>query len=448
VNGEGAAAAPVKWRHVLSGVRDLFFDEFYNELERVAVNIEKEEPVENLPILREEVTSRWRPYSPDTEDREGALISVDGGVQYSRFAYGDFVSVARSCALVHWPGEDRWMEKDVKIHVDEVFDQRDRGFIPGYTRMITEYRAAYKAAMSVLEKGGLPVVLMDGALYFGRFPYATREYIHHGGLLAELFNSISSLRCLSRDRGFPVVGVSKDSTVFYLYMTMLREAVKKAGLGRLISEVESASSPINLRMKAERWPVDDRDMIESFLEKRPLCDTALVREVTETGGYTQPLLLTPSIYYGRDQDAPSLFGRLRRNLGEARMKPIVEALDRFFKCPGVAVTYWKPSKKARPFRVDLTGSWLGYPEPWEGKKGNRFIDVDKGIQPLETVLKHLAYWHVNPVEYNVPLQQADMLARFDRELYRKKYEPFIVKRLEAAGLRLTDTRRDLRELDG
>ena len=41
-----------------------------------------------------------------------------------------------------------------------------------------------------------------------------------------------------------------------------------------------------------------------------------------------------------------------------------------------------------------------------------------------------------------------MLARFDRELYRSKYEPFIVKRLEAAGLRLTEARRSQRELDG
>jgi len=44
--------------------------------------------------------------------------------------------------------------------------------------------------------------------------------------------------------------------------------------------------------------------------------------------------------------------------------------------------------------------------------------------------------------------QADMLARFDRTLYRTKYEPFIISRLERAGLDITGRRRALREVDG
>ena len=432
----------------MSRIRDLFFDEFYDELERVAVGLEKDEAPEGPTLLAEEVNRRWREFSPDPEGREGALVSVDGGVQFSSFAYGDFVSVGRACALTHWPGREQPVSKDVKIYVGEVFDDRDRGFIPGYVRMITEYRVAHQAASRVLEQGGLPVVLMDGSLYFGRFPYAVREYLHHGELLTELFDAITGLRCLARDHGFPLGGVIKDSTVFYMYMALMRKAVLDAGLGWMGKDVEEASSPLSLRLKAEQWHPDKRAQAEAFLERRPLCDTALVNEVAKGEGYTQPLLLAPSIYYGRDTGTPDLYKRIRNNVGDLKADPMIRALEGFFKCPGVAVTYWKPSDKARPFRVDVSASWLGHSDPWDRLKSNMFVDPGTDLKPLEMVLNHLGYWYVNPIEYNVPLRQADMLARFDRELYRQKYEPFIVKRLERAGLLVTDSRRDIREIDG
>jgi hypothetical protein len=432
----------------MSQVRDLFFDEFYEELERVVAGIEPEEETPREPsILADEVRRRWVPYAPDPEEREEALVSVDGGVQLSRFAYGGFVTVGRALALIHWPGRDRMTEKRVKIHVQEVYDDRDRGFIPGYVRMIAEYDAARAAAERVLDEGGRPVVLLDGSLYFSRFPYAIREYTHHPGLLAELFTSISALRVLGRDRGFPVAAVTKDSTVFYLHMRLLRDMVRRAGLGMFSEEVERASSPFDLRMRVERLPTERRDALTPFVERRPLCDTALVRATTDTEGYTRPLLLAPSIYYGRG-DAPALYDRIRRNLDEARAEKVINALRGFFGCPGVAVTYWKPTRNARPFRVDVSAATLGYDEPWEGRGGNRFVDDGCDLAPLEGVLNHLGYWFCNDVEYNLPLRQADTLARFDRNLYTRKYEPFIVSRLEAAGYDVRGTRRMLREVDG
>jgi hypothetical protein len=428
----------------LARIKDLFFDEFYQELEKVMVDIEKDSIPLPPPLLRHELTSKWNKYSTDHKKREGALISVDGGVQFSSFAYGDFVAVGRACALVHWPDHKQIVKKDVKIYVDEVFDRRDRGFIPSYVRMITEYNAAFKAAERVLDEDGLPIVVIDGSLYFGRFPYAVREYVHHGDLLAELFHSMTRLRCLGRDKNFPIIGITKDSTVFYAYMAMLWEKAKEAGLGRLCNEFKDAYNPMNLRIKAEQMPPEDKSIVEPFIEKRPLCDTALVKEVTETEGYTLPLLLAPSIYYGRDEDTPKLFERISRNIGSDRANPIIQELQGFFNCPGVAVSYWKPRKDDRPFRIDVSASWLGYPEPWQSK-GNRFIDADYNLKPFEMILNHLGYWHVNPIEYNIPLKHVDMLARFDRELYKQKYEPFIVKRLKEAGLQVMDSRRDLRE---
>ena len=427
-------------------VRDLFFDEFYTELERVVAGItRKEEDAEAPPVLRDETRRRWRPYLPDPEDRGEALVSVDGGVQFSSFAYGDFVAVGRACAIVHRPGEERAIEKRVKIYVEEVYDNRDRSYIPNYVRMIAEYEAARAAAERVLEGGGRPLVLLDGSLYFSRFPYAIREYQHHPELLAELFNSIAALHTLAGDRGFPVAAVAKDSTVFYLYMELLKDAATRSGLGRLRPLMEEASSPLDLRLKMARWTPEDREALEPLVEGRPLCDTALIRESAAGEGYTLPLLLVPSIYYGRE-DAPALYRRIRRTIDPERAGRVESALKAFFACSGVAVTYWKPARDARPFRVDISAATLGYNESWKRRKRNMFVDEGCDLSGLERVLNHLGYWFCNDVEYNIPLRHADLLARFDRPLYESKYQPFIIRRLEQAGLDVTGRRRVLREV--
>jgi len=79
----------------LSAVRDLFFDEFYSELERVAREVAARREDEVRPsILAEELRARWVSYVGDG-GREGTLVSVDGGIQQSDFAYGDSVAAGR-----------------------------------------------------------------------------------------------------------------------------------------------------------------------------------------------------------------------------------------------------------------------------------------------------------------------------------------------------------------
>ncbi len=426
----------------MSGVRDLFFDEFYSELERVAGEIaarDEEEPKQS--ILADEVKARWVSYAGDSDDREGTLISVDGGIQQSDFAYGDFVAAGRAIALIHKPGEGRRMERKVRLYVGQVYEDRDKGFIPGYVRTICEYDAAYAAARRVLDEGGSPVVLMDGSLYIGRFPYAVREYRHHPELLIDFFESITRLRTLARDNGFPLVGVAKDSSVFFLYMELLKAAVTRAGLGNLVKQLDEASSPLDLRGKMENWGEAEWKQIEPWIEARPLCDPLLVKDSTETAGYTSPLYLSPSIYYA-DNDTPSLYRMVDKHLEAGTAARVKEAVKGFFTAPGVAATYWKPTPKARPFRIDVLANLLGRPEAWKSHTRNMFIDPNPN---LEKVLNHLGHWFCNEVEYNIPLKQADTLARFDRDLYHRKYEPFIVRRLEEAGLDVEGKRRSKRE---
>ncbi len=66
---------------------------------------------------------------------------------------------------------------------------------------------------------------------------------------------------------------------------------------------------------------------------------------------------------------------------------------------------------------------------------------------MEKVLDHINYWYCNDVEYNLPLKQADQLAHFDWRLYTEKYEPFIIRILEEAGLDITGSRRMQRNMD-
>ncbi len=432
--------------HFLSQVRDLFFDEFYDELERVVAGVSRrDEDVMAPPLLSDEARRRWRPYLSDSDVRDEVLVSVDGGVQVSNFAYGDFVAVGRACALVHRPGEEDAIEKRVKIYVEEVYDERDRSFISSYVRMISEYEAVLAAAEGVLEAGGRPLVLLDGSLYFSRFPYAIREYQHHPDLLAELFSCIAALHALSKEHNFPVVAVSKDSTVFYLYMELLKEAAIHMGMERLIRQIGKAVSPLDLRLKMSNWSEEDKEMLKPLIEGRTLCDTALIRESVREEGYTLPLLLAPSIYYGRE-DAPALYSRIRRTIDPHLAEQVVTALKSFFDRPGIAVTYWKPTPDARPFRVDISASTLGYDEAWEKMRSNGFVDMSCDLSGLERVLNHLGFWFCNEVEYNIPLHRADMLARFDRHLYQNKYEPFIISRLRQAGIDVEGRRRTLREV--
>lgn len=427
-------------------IRDLFFDEFYSELERVVAGISRREEDGSVSKLGEEALRCWNPYLPKSEDRGEVLVSVDGGVQISNFAYGDFVAVGRACALIHRPGEERAVDKRVKIYVEEVYDDRDRGYIPSYVRVIAEYEAARAAAERVLGDGEVPLILLDGSLYLSRFPYAVHEYQHHPELLAELFNSIARLHSLGRDEGFPVVAVAKDSMVFYLYMELLRQAMARSGNLRLASLLDEVSSPFDLRLKMFSWEPEDRVKMEPLMDVRPVCDLALVNESTSGEGFTAPLLLAPSIYYGRGEKTPDLYRRIRNTVEPELAERAVSALRAFFGIPGVAVTYFRPMSGVRPLRVDISVSTLGYGEPWEDRKRNEFVSGGLDLSALKGILNHLGYWFCNDVEYNLPLHHADMLARFDRALYESKYEPLIIRRLSDAGLDVTGRRRTLREV--
>lgn len=404
---------------------------------------ETDEPTKRS-ILFEDLKNIWKNFPKVTEIPQESLIAVDGGVQISDFAYGEFVVVGRACAIIQKHGQDRMLEKKVKIYIDKVYDNRDKGFIPSYVRTICEYQAAYSAAMHVIEEGGNPIVLLDGSLYFSRFPYAVREYRHHPDLLKELFDAISKLRCLGRDMKIPIVAISKDSSVFYLYMELLREIIKKHGEKNLLNLLKDASTPMDIWVIFEKLNERDKEALKPFIESRPLCDTKLIEFSNMEEGYSQPLYVAPSIYYSRDKTIPAFYNLLDKTLDKETSKKMKESFEAFFGCPGVATVYWKPSKKARVFRVDLLSSMLGDNEPWSTKKRNELMNYYYK-EEVEKILYHLNYWYCNDVEYNLPLKQADILARFDRKLYRDKYEPFIIRRLEEAGLDVKGTRRMLRE---
>jgi len=435
---------------LMSQVRDIFFEEFYRELERVVAGLRGEELRMEMPLqLVEALRRRWHEYEPSEDLSPLTLIGVDGGVQQSRFSHGWTVSVGRACALIRSPGEEALrVRKRVKIHIGRIFDDRDRAYIPSYVRLIAEYGVASEAAEEVVEAGGRPLVLMDGSLYLSRFPYAEREYLSHPRLLAELFEAMASLHILARDHGFPVVALAKDSTVFYLYMALLREILALSGIdGNLASIVAESPSPLSLRGKMGRLEEGEREVLEGLLGGvKPLCDQELVETSVDGPGFTHPLLLAPSIYYRRGDAVPSLYRRVRELLPGEEAERVVSALEAFFSRPPVAVTYWRPRRGARPFRLDISASSLGYGFPMKEIRRNAFVVEGRGLDAVREVLDHLGFWFCNPLEYNLPLRQADRLARFDRQLYASRYEPFIIKRMEERGVTLLSRVRDLREV--
>lgn len=180
------------------------------------------------------------------------------------------------------------------------------------------------------------------------------------------------------------------------------------------------------------------------MEGRPLCDPPLVEVSTVTEGYTTPLYLAPSIYYSQQGEVPALIRQIDRYIEPTMATRLKNGVRAFFKTPGVVVTYWKPRPKGRPFRVDVLASALGRNEAWDDHTGNTFLDSPLK-EPIEAVLCQLAKWYCNEIEYNIPLKQADTLARFDKDLYKRKYEPFIIRRLEEAGIDVRGKRREIRE---
>jgi hypothetical protein len=398
-----------------------------------------------LPILKNVINQHWIQFIPNIEDREEILISVDGGVQNSELAYGYFISVARACALIHVPNQPRKIEKKVKIYIQDIYDNRDRGFVPSYVRMIAEYKVAISAARKVLEKGLKPLVLLDGSLFLSRFPYAIREYYNHSQILVEFFNAISDLRSLAQNHNFSVAAVSKNSSVFYLYMTLFRKALLQATKLKSASVLKDATTPLDLRMRFKRLNEGERRTIESYLSYKPICDTALISKLTNSEGYSTPLILAPSIYFTRD-DRQALFNRIRDNISLRDSDIIIQAINKYFEIPPIVLTYWKPTPTTSPFRIDIAGHSLDQHEPHLNLKGNILIEQTSVLKPLERILNHLGHWYCNDIEYNLPLKQADTLAHFDRNLYTTKYEPFIIKRLEEAGLDISGSRRALREV--
>ena len=411
----------------MSGMVDLFFEEFYEELERAVEGLRGRGEAKPLPAVVRMLRRRWRSYMPRPRGSEGVIIAVDGGVQSSTFAYGGFTAVGRACALIYSGGESS-IVKRVKLYIGEAYDEAEREAIARYVRMIAEYSAAYEAAGRVLEMGGKPLLLMDGSLRPMGIPRRQSEYLHHPDLIAELLNAIAALHSLSAEAGFPLTAIAKDSTALNLHIALLREIAEARGLRDLLRELEA---PQRLQQLFRRLRDEGGDLAGSLL-----CDTALVRESTTGEGYTTPLLLAPPQQWRTAQIPGEAEGETARRIEEA-MRGILSQ-------PGVASIVFRPQPEARPLRVDFLSNLIGYHEPWGSYDVDRFIGDGRPLTELERLLDHLAYWFCNEVEYNIPLYQADLIARFDRGLYESRYEPLIVKRLEEAGLTIISRRRRLR----
>jgi hypothetical protein len=230
-------------------------------------------------------------------------------------------------------------------------------------------------------------------------------------------------------------------------MTLLREVLALSGAnGRLADLVAKSTSPMSLREKMGRLNEVDKRTLNTLLGGvKSLTDLEVVEASAENQGFSHPLLLAPSIYYRSGDTVSSLNRRVRALLPREVAERVIAALEGFFSRPAVALTYWRPRRDGRAFRVDISGSSLGYGTPMMETTQNTFVAEDCDLRALREVLDYLKFCFCNDVEYNISLHQADKLARFDRQLYASRYEPFLIKRLEERGIVLRRRVRDLRE---
>jgi len=434
-------------------VRDIFFDDFYSELEHALARLDVDELQSTARLeMKELVAERWHRYSNSSSDSESVLIAVDGGVQKSEFSHGWLVCVGRACATIYDPTKNQAeklnLGKQVKIYIGRVFDERDKTYIPSYVRSIAEYSVAYEAAKSIVDQAKKPIVLMDGSLYLSRFPFAEREYLSHSDLLMEFFEGITRLHALGREHDFPVASIAKDSSVFYLHMALLKELVAKSGLERhLVDLVAGVNSPLALKSKIRQLDEEDRKKLSVLVASGllPLCDVEMLTASVEVPGFSHPLILAPAIFFSKMATKSNLYSMVENALGIEKSGEMLKRINDFFALPPIVLTYWIPYKGGTPFRFDISGSALDYVEPSDCFRRNMFVEDNRDLSSIKRLLDHLNFWFCNLVEYNIPLRQSDRLARFDRALYKSRYEPFIIKSMERFGIKLKSRVRDLRE---
>lgn len=432
-----------------------FLDEFAssigNKKEALKEKILKGTPNPLDKNFQRYFTSNWIPL--DDLDKfsvkpAGSLgiMAVDSSVYTNLMSTGGIFYVIRSLAVCRDQSR-KSLETDAFFTKASLLDAQR--FI-GRKMELFEFQVAVDALRSGL---GCESVLIDGSLY-GRASHLPIETPIEDQriMLLQYFQTYREFMDLCKKKGILLMGVSKESrsTFFrdYMLKQIFNETLENLGadvdpldlqkLKPLFEEMlHHEESALNKFSKIRQKYGNKLRTVELILEElassRP--DYQIIMNYAKTPGYTQPLLLGPSVNVARGFEqflkdpgkyVRSHFPLTSREKGKEFVSWASSVLQGLMTFPGIISLHLLLDVRDSPIRVDLpcwdhTFPKTGWPKP---------IDTN-----VEELLKVMVTGYCGLDCYNLWLKNVDERVRLKKRVVDTIYFPFMERQFGAKIIR-------------
>lgn len=374
------------------------------------------------------------------------IMAVDSSVYTNLMSTGGIFYVIRSLAVCRDQSR-KSLETDAFFTKASLLDAQR--FI-GRKMELFELQVAVDALRSGL---GCESVLIDGSLY-GRASHLPIETPIEDQriMLLQYFQTYREFMDLCKKKGILLMGVSKESrsTFFrdYMLKQIFNETLENLGadvdpldlqkLKPLFEEMlHHEESALNKFSKIRQKYGNKLDTVELILEElassRP--DYQIIMNYAKTPGYTQPLLLGPSVNVARGFEqflkdpgkyVRSHFPLTSREKGKEFVSWASSVLQGLMTFPGIISLHLLLDVRDSPIRVDLpcwdhTFPKTGWPKP---------IDTN-----VEELLKVMVTGYCGLDCYNLWLKNVDERVRLKKRVVDTIYFPFMERQFGAKIIR-------------
>jgi hypothetical protein len=374
------------------------------------------------------------------------IMAVDSSVYTNLLSTGGIFYVIRSLAVCR-DHSQKLLETDAFFTKASFLDSQR--FI-GRKMELFEFQAAVDA----LKNGfGCASVLIDGSLY-GRASHLPIEtpIEDQRVMLLQYFQIYREFMDLCKNRGILLMGVSKESrsSFFrdYLLKLIFNEKLENLGADmdpldlrklrpifeEMLHHEESAQNKFSkIKQKYGKRLETVGLILEELASSRP--DYQLIINYAKTPGYTQPLLLGPSVnvargfeQYWKDPQkyVRSHFPLTFREKGKDFVAWASDILQGLMTFPGIISLHLLLDVRDSPIRVDLpcwdhTFPKTGWPKP---------IDLN-----VEELLKVMVTGYCGLDCYNLWLKNVDERVRLKKRVVDTIYFPFMERLFGAKIIR-------------
>jgi hypothetical protein len=374
------------------------------------------------------------------------IMAVDSSVYTNLMSTGGIFYVIRSLAVCRDQSR-KSLETDAFFTKASLLDAQR--FI-GRKMELFEFQVAVDA----LKRGlGCESVLIDGSLY-GRASHLPIETPIEDQriMLLQYFQTYREFMDLCKKKGILLMGVSKESRSTFFRDYMLKQIFNETleNLGAEIDPLDlqklkpifeemlhHEESALNKFSKIRKKYGNKLDTVELILEElassRP--DYQIIMNYAKTPGYTQPLLLGPSVNVARGFEqflkdpgkyVRSHFPLTSREKGKEFVSWASSVLQGLMTFPGIISLHLLLDVRDSPIRVDLpcwdhTFPKTGWPKP---------IDTN-----VEELLKVMVTGYCGLDCYNLWLKNVDERVRLKKRVVDTIYFPFMERQFGAKIIR-------------